>query len=223
MQHPKYFDLVAMAFVAVLLITHVTAQKLFAFGPFTFTAGIIVFPLAYIFGDVLTEVYGYARSRRVIWAGFGASVLMIVVLHVAVALPPAENWPFQEQFSTVFMFVPRIVAASLVAYLCGEFLNSYVLARMKVAHEGQHLWKRTIGSTLVGQAADTAVFVVVAFAGVLPVSVLVATSISGYIFKVVYEVVATPLTYRVVGFLKDAEQVDTFDRDVDFSPFSLRT
>lgn len=218
-QNPKYFDLVAVAFVATVLISTIAAQKLFAFGPFTLTAGIIVFPFAYIFGDILTEVYGYARTRRVVWAGFASNAAMSLVLAVSVALPPANGWPFQDAFASVLGQVPRIVFAALVAYLVGEFLNSYVLAKLKVATKGRRLWLRTISSTIVGQAADTTVFVLIAFVGILPGEVLIATIISGYAFKVCYEILATPLTYMIVGYLKRAEGIDYYDRSTDFNPF----
>jgi queuosine precursor transporter len=172
-----------MAFTAVLLVSNVAAQKLFAFGPFTFTGGIIVFPISYIFGDVLTEVYGYARTRRVIWMGFVCSAFMALVLFISVKLPPAEGWPFQREFATVFELVPRIVAASLLAYWAGEFCNSYVLAKIKVLMEGKYLWVRTISSTMGGQAIDTSMFVMVSFSGILPASVIIQTIISGYLFK----------------------------------------
>jgi len=216
-----YFDILGMAFVAVLLVSNIAAQKLFAFGPFTFTAGILVFPIAYIFGDVLTEVYGYARSRRVIWMGFAANAFMTVVLVIAVYLPPADGWPLQREFAAVLGFVPRIVVASMIGYCAGEFSNSYVLAKMKVRMGGKRLWMRTIGSTLVGEGVDTALFVFIAFYGVLPTNVIVATIISGYIFKVVYEIIITPFTYMIVGALKRREGVDFFDRRTNFNPFRL--
>lgn len=219
----RYFHILSMAFVAVLLISNIAAQKLFAAGPFTFTAGILLFPISYIFGDVLTEVYGYARSRAVIWTGFAANGLLVAVITTAIALPPAPGWPFQEQFSTALGFVPRIVVASMVGYWMGEFSNSYVLARMKIWTSGKHLWARTIGSTLVGELVDTGAFVIIAFAGVLPTQVLVSASISGYIFKVLYEIIATPVTYWIVGELKKREGIDVYDRTTNFNPFLLRT
>ncbi len=218
----KYFDCVAVVFVAVLLISNIAAQKLFAAGPFVFTAGILVFPIAYIFGDVLTEVYGYQRARRVIWMGLLCNVLLVVVLQISIALPPADGWPLQEQFAAVLGYVPRIVVASVVAYWAGELSNSYVLAKMKVATGGAHLWARTIGSTVVGQAVDTTVFLAIGFWGTLPLKVLITALWSGYLFKVLYEVVATPATYAIVRWLKAREQVDVFDRSTHFTPFSLR-
>ena len=219
--HLTYYDLVGMAFVAIVLISSVTASKLIAIGPFTFTAGIIVFPIAYIFGDCLTEVYGYARARRIVWMGFAANLFMSFVITIAIALPPAQGWPFQEQFAAVLGQVPRIVAASLIAYICGEFSNSYVLAGMKVWTQGKHLWMRTIGSTIVGEGVDTAIFVLVAFWGVFPGTLLTTTIASAYIFKVLYEILATPLTYWAVRRLKAAEKVDHYDVKTNFNPFRL--
>ena len=218
----RYFDLVGMGFVAILLISNIAAQKLFAFGPFTFTAGIVVFPVAYIFGDILTEVYGYALSRRVIWTGFFCNLFLVIVMWIAIELPPAPGWPFQEQFETVLGLVPRVVAASIIAYWAGEFSNSYVLAKMKVWTAGCHLWMRTIGSTIVGQAVDTVLFITVAFGGILPVDVLVKAAVSGHLFKVLYEAVITPVTYIVVRFLKQAENTDFYDRTTNFNPFHFK-
>lgn len=219
---PKYFDLIGMAFIAVLLISTIAAQKLFVLGPLVLPAGTLLFPIAYIFGDVLTEVYGYARSRRIVWMGFAMSLLMAVVFTIAVALPPAPGWPLQEPFAAVLGFVPRIVLASLVAYLCGEFVNAYVLARLKVRMQGRHLWVRTIGSTVLGEGVDTAIFMTVAFAGVLPTPVLLAAMLSAYLVKVGYEIAVTPITYAVVAALKRAEGIDHYDTDTDFSPFRFR-
>jgi uncharacterized integral membrane protein (TIGR00697 family) len=220
-QRLRYFDLLGMAFVSVVLVSSITASKLISFGPFTFTAGIIIFPLAYIFGDTLTEVYGYAKARRIVWMGFAANLFMSVVIAIAVILPPAQGWELQEQFAAVLGQVPRIVFASLIAYICGEFANSYVLAKMKLWTEGKHLWTRTIGSTIVGEGIDTVIFVVVAFWGLLPGSLILTTIISAYIFKVAYEIIATPLTYIVVGWLKRAEGVDHYDRTTNFNPFHV--
>ncbi len=217
--HGKYFDLIGMAFIAVLLVSTIAAQKLFVLGPLVLPAGILLFPLAYIFGDVLTEVYGYARSRRIVWMGFAMSLLMAVVFTIAVALPPAPGWPMQESFAAVLGFVPRVVFASLIAYLCGEFVNAYVLAKLKVRTAGRHLWLRTIASTLIGEAIDTAIFMTVAFSGVLPLPVLLVASISAYLVKVGYEIAATPMTYAIVKALKRAEGIDHYDVGTDFNPF----
>jgi hypothetical protein len=215
------YDMLVGLFVAVLLISNIASTKLLVLGPFTFDGGTILFPLSYIFGDVLTEVYGYARARRAIWAGFFSASLMAVVLFVVGSLPSAAEWPNQEAYQTILGQTPRIVLASLLAYLAGEFSNSWVLARMKVAMQGRRLWMRTIGSTLVGEGLDTAIFVTVAFWGVWPAATLTAVLVSNYLFKVGVEILATPATYAVVGWLKRREGEDRFDRGTDFSPFRL--
>lgn len=218
----RYLVIIGSLFVATLLISNIAAQKLIPVGPFIFTGGVLLFPFTYIFGDVLTEVYGYARTRQVIWAGFAANGLMAAFLALVIYLPPAPGWPFQTEFATALQAVPRIVVGSIVAYWVGEFANSYVLAKMKVRTGGRLLWMRTIGSTIVGQALDTAVFLAVAFAGVLPGELLLRALWSGYLFKVLYEVAATPITYYIVHMLKRAEHVDVFDATTNFTPFSLR-
>ena len=217
----RYLDFITAAFVAVLLISNVASTKIVSLGPLSFDGGTLLFPLAYIFGDILTEVYGYARSRRVIWTGFFWLVAAAVVFAVVDWLPPAADWPNQDAFSASLGQTPRIVAASLLAYFAGEFANSFVLAKMKVATEGRWLWTRTIGSTLVGEGIDTVVFVVVAFYGVLPNELLWAVLVSNYVFKVGVEVVFTPVTYRVVAFLKRAEREDYYDVDTNFNPFAV--
>jgi hypothetical protein len=215
----RYYTLIGSFFVAVLLISNIAAQKLFAFGPFTFSGGILLFPVSYIFGDVLTEVYGYARSRQIIWAGLFSNVVMAIFLWITIKLPPANGWPFQEQFATALGLVPRIVFASIIAYWAGEISNSFVLAKIKVRMEGKMLWIRTISSTIVGQGVDTILFVLIGFWGIIPPNVLITAIWSGYLFKVLYEAMATPVTYAIVGWLKRAEGVDYYDRDTDFNPF----
>ncbi len=217
----RYIDLVMAAFVAVLLISNIASTKIVAFGPLSFDGGTLLFPLAYIFGDVLTEVYGYRRSRRVIWTGFFWLVVTALVLGIVDWLPPAADWSGQDAFHAILGQTPRIVGASLLAYFAGEFSNSFVLAKMKLATQGRWLWMRTIGSTLVGEGVDTVVFVLVAFLGVLPNELVWAVLVSNYIFKVGVEVVFTPVTYAVVSFLKRAEHEDYYDRDTDFNPFAL--
>ncbi len=217
----RYFDLIMAFFVAILLISNVASSKIMDLGPFTFDGGTILFPLSYIFGDILTEVYGYRRSRRVIWTGFGCAALMAAVFAVVGALPPAEGWEGQEAYLAILGLTPRIVLGSLVAYFCGEFSNSYILAKMKLFTKGRWLWTRTIGSTLVGEGVDTLLFVLIAFYGILPSGLLVSVMISNYIFKVGLEVVMTPLTYRVVDWLKLHEQEDHFDYKTDFNPFKV--
>ena len=216
---PRHLDLFSVLFVSVLIVSMIMAQKLFVFLGVTFTTAIIVFPVSYILGDVLTEVYGYGRARRVIWLGFLANVIMVIFLEFSVALPPAPNWVHQGAFETILQQVPRTVAASLLAYLCGEFVNSFVLAKMKIWTSGRYLWTRTIGSTIVGQGADTVVFVVVAFWGYMPPSVIWEIIWSAYIFKVLYEAAATPITYMVVNWVKRKEGVDAYDTDTNFTPF----
>jgi len=217
----RYFDLIMAFFVAILLISNVASSKIMDLGPFTFDGGTILFPLSYIFGDILTEVYGYRRSRRVIWTGFGCAALMAAVFAVVGALPPAEGWEGQEAYLAILGLTPRIVLGSLVAYFCGEFSNSYILAKMKLFTKGRWLWTRTIGSTLVGEGVDTLLFVLIAFYGILPSGLLVSVVISNYIFKVGLETVMTPLTYRVVDWLKLHEQEDHFDYKTDFNPFKV--
>lgn len=217
----RYTDLVTASFVAVLIISNIASTKILLLGPFTFDGGTILFPLAYIFGDVLTEVYGYSRSRRVIWTGFAWLAVTATVLAVVDALPPAPDWGLQGSFHAVLGQTPRIVAGSLAAYFAGEFTNSFVLAKLKVATRGRWLWTRTIGSTVVGQTVDTAVFLLVAFAGVLPGALLLVVFVSNYIFKVGVEVLLTPLTYYVVNRLKELEGEDYYDLDTDFNPFAI--
>jgi queuosine precursor transporter len=218
----RYFDMLVSAFVAVLLISNIVAPKLVAIGPFLFSGAQLLFPLTYIFGDIFTEVYGYAGSRRAIWNGFFASGLMAVVVATVIAMPPAPGWPNQQAYETVLGLVPRLVIASLIAYWAGEFANSFVMARMKVVTEGKHLWMRTIGSTAVGQAVDTVLVMTIAFAGVWSASEIVRVIVSGYLGKVVYEAAATPVTYAVVNFLKRKEGIDIIDSHTDFNPFKAK-
>lgn len=217
-----YYDYLLALFVAVLLISNIASSKILVLGPFTFDGGTILFPVSYIFGDVLTEVYGFRRARRVIWAGFFATALMALVLTVVSRLPAAEGWTHQASYDAILGQTPRIVAGSLVAYWAGEFSNSWIISRMKVWTEGRFLFLRTIGSTLVGEGVDTLLFVLIAFAGVLPPSLLVTIVVSNYIFKVLFEVAATPFTYLLVNGLKRREGIDHFDRGVSYNPFSTR-
>ena len=215
----KHLDTITGSFVAVLLISNIASSKILDFGWFTFDGGTLLFPLSYIFGDILTEVYGYARSRKVIWLGFASAALMSATLAIVGSLPPARGWHHQQAYEAILGTTPRIVAASLVAFWCGEFLNSYVLAKMKVLTKGRRLWTRTIGSTLAGEAFDTVVFGVIAFSGVLEAPLLFTLMISNYVFKCGVEIVFTPATYAVVNWLKKVEEVDWYDRGTDFNPF----
>jgi queuosine precursor transporter len=220
----RYYDFVMAAFVTILLLSNlVGAAKIADVGGFTFGAGVLFFPISYVFGDILTEVYGYARSRRVVWAGFGALFFMSFMCWFVVALPPAEGWKGQEAYESVFGATPRIVLASMIAYFCGEFANSYTLAKMKIATQGRHLWARTIGSTIIGEGVDSLVFYPVAFLGVWSPELVLRVMATNYLIKVGWEALMTPVTYRIVGFLKRAEQEDFYDRDTDFTPFSLKT
>ena len=223
----RWFDLVMAAFVAILLLSNVIGAgkravvDLPLIGPWPFGAGILFFPVSYVLGDVLTEVYGYARARRCIWAGFVALVFMAAMSWIVVALPPDAGWTGQAAYEAVFGQVPRIVFASICAFWAGEFVNSYVLARMKVATGGRWLWMRTIGSTVVGEGVDSLIFYPLAFlgaAGWTPAQVG-AVLVTQWVLKVGWEVVLTPVTYAIVGFLKRAEGVDVFDRGTDFTPF----
>jgi hypothetical protein len=212
------------AFVTVLLCANVIgAAKVAEIGGFVFGAGVLFFPISYVFGDILTEVYGYARARKVVWAGFAALAFASFMSWAILAFPPARGWPHQDAYEVVFGSTPRIVLASLIAYFSGEFCNSYVLARMKVSTGGRALWGRTIGSTIVGEAVDSAIFYPVAFLFVWETDLVWRVMVSNYLLKVLWETVMTPFTYRIVNFLKRAENEDYFDRDTNFTPFSLQT
>lgn len=218
----RLLDPLTQVFVVVLLISNLVAQKICRIGPLTLSGAELLFPITYIFGDIFTEVYGYAASRRAIWMGFFASGLMSLIGAAVVALPPAPGWHGQQAFATVFSFIPRLVAASLIAFWAGEFTNSYVMARMKILTAGKWLWTRTIGSTVTGQAVDTTIVVIIAFWGRASGHLMFRLIASAYLSKVAYEVLATPLTYAVVGWLKRVEQSDPFDEHARFNPFLLR-
>jgi queuosine precursor transporter len=212
---------VMAAFVAILLLSNlIGAAKLATVGGYTFGAGILFFPVSYVIGDVLTEVYGYANARRCIWAGFAALVFMAFMSWVVVAMPPAAGWDGQSAYESVFGQVPRIVIASMLAFWAGEFVNSFVLARMKVWTAGKHLWSRTIGSTVFGQAVDSAIFYPVAFLGVWETDAVLTVMVTNWALKVLWEAVLTPVTYGVVGWMKGREGVDVYDTDTEFSPFA---
>lgn len=224
----RYFDLVMAAFVAILLLSNVIGASKPSYialpdgSQWSFGAGVLFFPVSYIIGDVLTEVYGYARARRVIWTGFAALLFMAFMAAVVVALPPAAGWPGQEAYEFVFGNSWRIVLASMVAFWAGEFANSFVLARMKVWTQGKHLWMRTIGSTVIGQGLDSLIFYPLAFYGLAgwPPEQLWQVVLSQWTIKTAWEVLLTPVTYQVVGFLKRREGVEVFDTHTDFSPFA---
>jgi len=220
----RYYDLVMAAFVTVLLCANLIGPgKVAKIGPITFGAGVLFFPISYIFGDILTEVYGYARARKVVWAGFAAEAFASMMAWVVISFPPAPSWPHQAAYETVFGATWRIVLASLLAFFAGEFCNSYVLAKMKVWTAGRRLYQRTIGSTIAGEAVDSLIFYPVAFMGIWSREQLLTVMVTNYCIKVGWEVLATPVTYRVVSWLKRAEDEDYFDRDTDFNPFTLQT
>jgi hypothetical protein len=226
--HPRrsyrYYDLVMAAFVTVLLCANlIGAAKVAQVAGFTFGAGVLFFPISYVFGDVLTEVYGYARARKVVWAGFAGLAFASFMSWAILAFPPAPGWPHQAAYETVFGATPRIVLASLVAYFCGEFCNSFVLAKMKLVTSGRLLWTRTIGSTIVGEAVDSALFYPLAFLGAWETGLVLRVMAANYLLKVLWEAVMTPFTYRVVNFLKRVESEDYYDRTTNFTPFSLET
>ncbi len=223
----RYYDFIMAAFVAILLLSNVIgaakpAAIMVGGKEFVFGAGILFFPLGYVIGDVLTEVYGFARARRVIWVGFTALLFMAFMSWVVVTLPPAAGWKGQAAYEAVFGQVWRIVFASITAFWAGEFINSYVMARMKILTKGKHLWSRTIGSTIVGQGADSLIFYPLAFFGVWENSAVITVMFTNWGLKVLWEAALTPVTYGVVGYLKRREGVDVFDDTTDFSPFSSR-
>src|ERR1700678_1034801 len=220
MRQYRYLDLLINIFVVVLIVSNLIAPKFVAVGWFRFSAAQLLFPVTYIFGDVFTEVYGYSASRKAIWTGFLASIIMTAFGIFAIWLPPAPEFKDQAAYATIFGVVPRIVAGSLLAYWCGEFANSLTMAKMKIFTNGRYLWTRTVGSTIVGQAIDTTIVVIFIFWG-SPVRYIATLIVSGYLFKVVYEVVATPLTYWVVNTLKRREGVDFFDRNTNLNPFAI--
>jgi len=208
-------------FITCLLTANVTASKLIQLGHLTLSAGIVIFPVSYIVGDVLTEVWGYAATRKVIWLGFAGNALMVAAIWVGGVLPPAPFWSGQAAYDEILGQTPRLLVASLVAYLIGEFANAYVLARLKIATAGRWLWIRTIGSTIVGEGLDSLVFVVLAFAGAVAGGALVVIVVNQWLIKVLYEALATPLTYAAVGWLKSRERSDVFDVHTDFNPLRL--
>jgi len=233
----RFLPFITSVFVTCLIVSNIIAVKIASFGslpligPLFLPVAVIVFPISYIFGDVLTEVYGYARARQVIWIGFGCNLLAVAAIWAGGLLPGAPFWnagvyesphAAQAAYEAILGFTPRLLAASFTAYLAGEFLNSYVLAKLKVATAGKWLWLRTISSTLVGQLADSGLFIAIAFAGVVPLSALGRLIVTQWLFKCAYEAAATPLTYVVVGFLKRWEKEDHYDRDTNFNPLAIR-
>lgn len=220
-RHFRYFDYLMAAFVAILLLSNlIGASKLATIEGFTFGAGILFFPISYVLGDVLTEVYGYANARRCVWTGFAALLFMAFMSFVVVAMPPAAGWDGQAAYESVFGNTWRIVAASVLAFWAGEFVNSFVMARMKLLTGGRHLWSRTIGSTVFGQAVDSLIFYPIAFFGIWSTQQVLTVMVTNWLLKVLWEALLTPVTYAVVGWFKAREGVDVFDDGTDFSPFA---
>ncbi|AEU36399.1 queuosine precursor transporter [Granulicella mallensis] len=221
----RYLDALTTAFVVILLVSNLLAQKVIRIGPFwhipafSTSGAMVLFPITYIFGDIFTEIYGYAASRRAIWLGFFGTALLYAVSALVIALPSDPEFHNQAAFVTVFGFLPRILIASLIAFWAGEFANSFTMAKLKLLTKGRMLWTRTVGSTVVGQAVDTTLVIVITFAGVFSAHKLIEIIVVGYLLKVGYEVLATPLTYLVIGWLKRAEGIDTFDAHTNFNPF----
>jgi uncharacterized integral membrane protein (TIGR00697 family) len=220
----KYYDLIMALFCTVLLCSNLIGpSKIWTWGGYSFGAGILFFPISYLFGDILTEVYGYARARKVVWAGFGALIFASTMSWVVLKLPPAEGWTNQAALETVFGSTSRIILASISAYMAGEFANSYTLAKMKLWTKGRFLFARTIGSTVIGDAVDSAIFYPLAFWGIWSNEQVISVMIGNYVLKVLWETLATPFTYKIVNFLKRVENVDYYDWKTNFTPFSLKT
>ena len=222
MKNFRHLDLITTIFTVVLILSNIASTKITSFGWLSFDGGMLLFPLAYIFGDILTEVYGYARARRVIWIGFAMNILMVATFWIVGKLPADPMWGLQESFDSILGVVWRIVLASLVAYLVGEFTNSYLLAKLKIKTKGKMLWLRTIGSTVVGQFLDTTIFLLIAFAGFLPWSLIGVIWLTNYIFKILIEILLLPITYKVVAWLKKHEHEDHYDKHTDFNPLKLK-
>ncbi len=220
-RYSAFFVAVAAIFVTCLVVSNIIAVKLVLLGDLVLPAAIVIFPVSYLLADVLTEVYGFRAARRVIWLGFFCNLMAVVAIYVGGYLPAAGFWPDQAAYDKILGAAPRILAASFVAYLIGEFANTIIMSRLKVAMAGRHLWLRAIGSTLVGQGLDSLVFISIAFAGVIPTSVLLGTIVTQWLVKSAYEALATPLTYAMVGFLKRREGIDVYDRQVRFNPFAI--
>jgi hypothetical protein len=217
----KYYDIILAVFAAILLISNLAGTKLIAFGPIITDGGAILFPISYILGDVLTEIYGYKYARRAIWVGLGVMLLAVLCFTIVRYMPPAPEYTAQASYEAVLGFFPRIVAASLAAFLTGSFLNSFVLAKLKVKTKGKKLWLRLIGSTVVGELCDTVVFAFVAFGGILQGMNMVTYILIGWIFKTVVEIVFLPITYRVIDKMKQIGKVDAYDDKTNFTPFSV--
>ncbi len=220
--YSSFFLAVVCLFITSLIASNIVAVKLIKVFGLVLPAAVIVFPISYIMADVLTEVYGYSAARRVIWLGFACNLMVVLVFWIGKVLPPAPFWQGQDAYDLILGYTPRLLMASFLAYLVGEFFNAYIMSRMKVLTKGKWLWIRTISSTLLGEGMDSLVFITIAFWGVMPSKVLFTAVVTQWLFKTGYEVAATPITYLVVNLLKRQEGLDIFDYDMDFSPFILR-
>lgn len=221
MNSSKFYQFISAFFVTCLIISNIIAVKIGAFGSYFLPVAVILFPITYIIGDVLTEVYGYAAARRAIWTGFACNLLAVIAIYLSIKIPSAPFFANQKAFVDILGFTPRLLAASFIAYLVGQFTNSLVLAKMKIKTNGKYLWMRTIGSTIVGEGLDSGIFITLAFWGIMPGSVIGPLILTQWIFKTLFEVVATPVTYLVVGMLKKKEGVDVYDRETKFSPIKV--
>ena len=221
-RYSSWFVVVVAVFVTSLITANITSVKLIGVWGLVLPAGIVIFPVSYITGDILTEVYGYTQARKVIWLGFLCNLLTVVVVWLGQVIPPASFWDGQTAYERILGYAPRLLAASFLAYLAGEFFNAYVMARMKIATKGRWLWTRTITSTLIGQGVDSLVFITIAFAGVMPFKALALAIVTQWLVKSAYEAAATPLTYKVVRFLKQVEKLDIYDHHTRFNPLLIR-
>jgi len=221
MKVSRWFVVITAFFITSLLTANIIAVKLVSVFGFILPAGVVIFPISYIFGDILTEVYGYRMTRFVIWLGFFCNLLTVIAIGIAQALPAAAFWDGQAAYEAILGYTPRLLLASFIAYLIGEFANSFVLARMKIRTQGRHLWMRTIGSTIVGQGLDSVVFVFLAFAGTIPTAGLANAILTQWVFKSAYEALVTPLTYAITNHLKRIEGIDTYDYETNFNPLSV--
>jgi uncharacterized integral membrane protein (TIGR00697 family) len=217
-----YFVMIVAVFVTCLVVANITAVKLVIVFGLTVPAAVVIFPISYIFGDVLTEVYGYHRSRQVIWLGFFCNLLAVIAIWAGQVLPAPSFWDGQAAYERILGYAPRLLAASFIAYLIGEFANSFVLAKLKILTKGRWLWSRTIGSTIIGQGLDSFVFITVAFIGTIPTDGLLNAILAQWMIKSVYEIIATPFTYGIVNFLKKREGLDIYDSNTQFNPFSMK-
>lgn len=220
-KYSSWFIIAVVIFITCLITANITAVKLVNIFGFVLPAAIVIFPMSYIFGDVLTEVYGYRQARRVIWLGFFCNLIAVVAIWLGQVLPPASFWEGQAAYERILGYTPRLLMASFLAYLVGEFANSFVLAKMKIATKGRWLWTRTVGSTLVGEGLDSLVFMTLAFAGTIPITGLASAIVTQWLAKSAYEAAATPLTYAAVNFLKRREGIDVYDYDTPFNPLLL--